>query len=48
MKQQLVTGVIAQYKRDIGDKERTPHDEEKEEDDSQNLREGRRKQKLNE
>lgn len=44
VKQRPVTGLVAQYKGDIGDEEGTPHDEEKEENDSQNLRERRREQ----
>lgn len=39
VEQRLVAGIAAQDEGDVGDKEGTPHDEEKEEYDSQNLKE---------
>lgn len=38
MKQRLVAGAPAQDEGDVGDEEGTPHDEEEEEDDSQDLK----------
>lgn len=37
MEQRLVAGVATQHGGDVGDEEGTPHDEEEEEDDSQDL-----------
>lgn len=42
VEQRLVAGAPAQDRGDVGDEEGTPHDEEEEEDDPQNLKTGRR------
>lgn len=46
LKQRLVAGVVAQDEGDVGDEEGAPHDEEKEEDDTQDLREGSKQYKI--